>query len=274
MRGLLHRPDRMARLLVGCVAGLLALGPVVAQEEAGDDAEAAGGSRTIEIAVDPAGGPLTLEEDLQAAAEAWREAGADGLELRIDEDADTLVRYGDPERLGPDTISLTLRRSEDAGLEVHLHPSLVGRHPGALAHVLGRLAGLEPGDTGVMDPALSEDGPASPTEADVAAWEDQAAFAPEDLNRDGVVDVYDLMLLGEAFGTRDVGAAEDLDGSGTVDDADLERLREAYQFLPPDPEGRPAGAPVPSETEDDDAPEGDGDGGGDAPEGDDDASSP
>ncbi len=43
-----------------------------------------------------------------------------------------------------------------------------------------------------------------------------------DLNQDGVVDLRDLLVLGQRFGTTDTGA--DLNGSGTVDAADLTLL--------------------------------------------------
>lgn len=76
-------------------------------------------------------------------------------------------------------------------------------------------------------------GVAAPTPVDVEALRQLRVFAPEDINRDGVVDFYDLAELAQAYGSRGVNLAADLNGDGVVDDADLEALRRAYRFSPP-----------------------------------------
>ena len=101
-----------------------------------------------------------------------------------------------------------------------------------LLHDLGVLIGLPEGGQGVMASTVMP-GATAPAPADVEALRALQVFRPEDINRDGVIDFYDLAALAEAFGTRGVNLAADLNGDGVVDQADLETLRRAYQFLPP-----------------------------------------
>jgi formylglycine-generating enzyme required for sulfatase activity len=44
---------------------------------------------------------------------------------------------------------------------------------------------------------------------------------PSDVNRDGVVDIFDLVLVGNALGTAGIGISADVDGNGLVDVFDL-----------------------------------------------------
>lgn len=247
----------LARLLLLLGLTTCAAGGVWAQNEADGASGGADGNGVagplLNVRVDPAGGPLTLEEDLHEALAAWQDAGAEELSLEVEDEADDRVLYGDPDRLGPDVVSLTLRRSDRPGVELRMHPRGGDRLRAALLHELGRLAGLERSGQGVLDPALREDGPVAPTEDDVQLWRERAAFAPEDLNRDGVVDFHDLARLAEAYGNRGVRLPEDLDGSGVVDEGDLERLRGAYRFLAPSPE--PPQAAPDEAPQDADAPE-------------------
>ena len=150
------------------------------------------------------------------------------------------MRYGDATRFGPDTVSLTLSSNEGAGenaqrLTVLVNPDTPELRPAALLHEAGILIGvpasLTPAD--VMNPALTPDAPAELTEADRAAVVSLETFVPEDLNRDGVVDFYDLTRFGAAFGQTGVNVEGDFNGDGTVDEADLALLEAAYVFAPP-----------------------------------------
>jgi len=198
-------------------------------------------AKTVTYVVEDGGGPLLLSTVTAEAAAAWTEATDGSALFSFDEGASNVVRYGEAALFGPDALSLTLARTDEAGrstLEARIAPQAGDARRAALLHELGVLLGLPEGSGGVMafavDPSVS-----APTAADVAAFVAQRSFVPEDLNRDGVVDFYDLEAFGRAFGVSGVNVPADFDGSGLVDAEDLERLRAAYQFTPPreDPPG-------------------------------------
>ncbi len=198
----------------------------------------------VSFSVDESGGPLLLSTAVGSAARAW-ETAAPGLVTFVDADAAAepeapatgsaathLIAYGDPNLFGPDALSFTLVRAGTAATEVLVSPS-AGEllHP-VLLHELGVLAGLPEGGAGVMASAVTADATA-PAPVDVEALRALQVFRPEDINRDGVVDFYDLAALAEAFGSRGVNLAADVNGDGVVDDRDLAAVQRAYQFLPP-----------------------------------------
>lgn len=198
----------------------------------------------VSFSVDESGGPLLLSTAVGSAARAW-ETAAPGLVTFVDADAAAepeapatgsaathLIAYGDPNLFGPDALSFTLVRTGTAATEVLVSPS-AGEllHP-VLLHELGVLAGLPEGGAGVMASAVTA-GATAPAPVDVEALRALQVFRPEDINRDGVVDFYDLAALAEAFGSRGVNLAADVNGDGVVDDRDLAAVQRAYQFLPP-----------------------------------------
>lgn len=187
----------------------------------------------------PSGGPLDLEERVAAAVAAW--AGAEGLapsgvegvrvEARLAADADTVIGYGSAAAFGPDTHSLTVARTE-AGrrtLEVRLNPASPLRER-ALLHEVGILLGLSPSDRGIMNPRFTDDTPSAPTEEDFSALRARLLQVPEDINRDGVVDFYDLWLLAQSFGRSGINLPADINRDGVVDRDDLALLQAAYVF--------------------------------------------
>jgi len=201
--------------------------------------------------VDISGGPLTLAEEIQAAFNTWLEPADVGLTAQQDEAADTLIRYGEVPRFGPDTLSLTLQQQGDndnSVVEVLLNPQSYRDNPATLLHETGLLLGLPAGQSGVMNPALSSESPQAPDEVDRAALAELQSFAPEDLTRDGVVDFYDLAALAKSFGRQGVNLPADLDSSGTVDAQDIEVLKASYTFTPPSP--TPPEPPAPASTGD------------------------
>jgi hypothetical protein len=184
--------------------------------------------------VDASGGPSSLADDLTAAIAAWTKAAPDLAKLSIDPKAASTVGYAAPARLGPDTFSLDLRVPGRDGVEVHVASGAPAAHPMVLLHEVGVLLGLPEGGSGVMAyavPASNE--PTAPTAADVQVLKAQRTYAPEDLNRDGKVDFYDLVLFGQAFGTQGVNLPADFNGDGRVDRQDLAMLESAYTFAPP-----------------------------------------
>lgn len=192
----------------------------------------------VRYAVDESGGPLLLSTAVNRAAAAWEAAASGAVELAPAEPDEAgsapvhEVGYGPAELFGPDALSLTLSRSGSAGTEVLVSPSAGSLLEPVLVHELGVLIGLPETDAGVMSHAVVA-GAVAPTEADVAALDALRTFRPEDLNRDGVVDFYDLDVLARSFGASGVNLAADLNGDGQVDAADLALLEAAYRFLPP-----------------------------------------
>lgn len=183
--------------------------------------------------VEAAGGPTSLAEEVAEALAAWLDGSELGLEPVEEPGADRVVAFGDPALFGPDTLSLTVQRGgEVAAL---LHPARYREAPAVLLHEVGAVLGAPSAAAGVMAAAIVDGAPTEPTEGDLAALRDARRFAPEDLTRDGVVDLYDLAALAESFGRRGVNLPADIDGDGVVGREDLARLQAAYRFLPPAP---------------------------------------
>ena len=187
--------------------------------------------------IDSEGGPDTLRERVGRAYTEWTSVDGTEVGARETDDAPNVIRYGDGNRFGPDTLSLTVQRSPDPKTEVLLNPTEPNDR--SLTHELGLLAGLSPDPSarGVMNPAVPQEADAELSPTDEAALRALAAFVAEDVNKDGVVDFYDLADLGAAFGETGVSLAEDIDNDGVVNRADLDLLRAAYTF------GAPAEAP-------------------------------
>lgn len=206
-----------------------------------EPATTAAPATVVSYVVDESGGPLLLSAAVMAAAQAWQDAAPEAV-LFVDADtaegseaaaaATHRLAYGEPGLFGPDAVSFTLLRSSDPATEVLLSPSAGAALTPALLHELGVLMGLPEAGDGVMAATMLP-GATAPTPADLEALRALRVYRPEDLNRDGVVDFYDLAVLAEAYGTQGVNMAADLDGDGVVGEADLELLRQAYQFLPP-----------------------------------------
>jgi hypothetical protein len=194
--------------------------------------------------VDDEGGPLTLAEDLAAAADAWTAAAArleEELVVAESAEAASVFRYADAERMGPDLVSLTLIPRGTEGLTVLLNPELYRRYPSALLHELGLLIGLPTTPEGVMNPLLEPDDVTSASAAFSAALDEEVLAALEelgsrvegDINGDGEVGLEDLAELGRAYGRRGLNLPADLNGDGEVGADDVELLRTAYRFTTP-----------------------------------------
>lgn len=215
--------------------------PDTADDPAGQQAQSQA-PIVVRYSVDESGGPLLLSSAVASAAQAWSAAApeavtfqaADGQTAEADGATSSVHRiaYGDVGLFGPDALSFTLLHPGSSATEVLVSPTAGDMLTPVLLHELGVLAGLPEGGEGVMASAVPA-GVAAPTPVDVEALRQLRVFAPEDINRDGVVDFYDLAELAQAYGSRGVNLAADLNGDGVVDDADLEALRRAYRFSPP-----------------------------------------
>ena len=84
-----------------------------------------------------------------------------------------------------------------------------------------------------MSGLISPSSPSEITITDIAAYWDLTKFAIEDLNKDGVVDFYDLTILASSYSSEGINLAADLNSDGTVDRLDLNLLAEVYSFTPP-----------------------------------------
>jgi hypothetical protein len=236
---------------------------------------AAGTATAQTVRIDATGGPLTLEEDVQAAIDAWQRVAEPALALAQSDDGEEgaiAIRYADTVRLGPDTLALTLQR-QTAGsapeIEIVLDPSGYRRSPATIVHELGTVLGLGASDerTSVMRPAQSSSSPSEPSAEDADALAILRAAVPEDVNRDGSVDFYDLAALAAAFGAQGINLPADVDGNGRVEQADVDALREAYRFTPPSrtSPGEPAPQPAPDDLPELDPPPGTGSDEGEPP---------
>jgi hypothetical protein len=186
----------------------------------------------LELTVDAAGGPLTLEDDVAAALADWRAAGVEVDEAEVS----VAVRYGDRVRFGPDVQAWVLLRGGLDG-EARTYEILVAPDATAVRAALIPAFGVALGGSfgaGAFDPVLDRAGPRLPSEADGAVLEARRTAVIGDLTGDGRVGFEDLLLMAAAYGRRGVNLAADLDADGVVDAADLDLLRERYGFEPPD----------------------------------------
>lgn len=196
-------------------------------------AATAGPAYALELTVDAAGGPLTLEDDVAAALADWGAAGVDADEVA----ATVLVRYGDTMRFGPDVQAWVLLRgaaeSGERSFEVWVAPTATDVRA-ALIPAFGVVLGGSLG-TGAFDPVLDPAGPRSPTEDEGAGLEARRTAVLGDLTGDGRVGFEDLLLMAASYGRRGVNLPADLNADGVVDGADIDVLRERYAFEPLDP---------------------------------------
>jgi len=219
-----------------------------ADEDADEDGRAgeaappgpAGPPTPIELRVDVPDDEA-LRSALDDATRAWTDVGVP-LRLVIDDEASDRVRIGSLAAFGSDGLAYSRRVADRDGVELLLRPGPDGRRVDVLARELGRWLGL-PDDgplgrerdvaaDGVRTGLFPADALLLPDPQDAAALLRVRSGRPEDLDGDGVVDLYDLALLAEAYGSVGTRLRADLDGSGRVDDADVDRLEEAYEFLP------------------------------------------
>lgn len=196
-----------------------------------------------DLQVDPSGGPLVLIDHVDAVLADWSAAGADveGTDRTV------VVRYGDPDRLGPDAIALVVVRPDAGSYEVLVHPNRDGVRA-ALVPAFGVVLGGMPG-VGALDPRIDSVAPLVPSTADVAMLRAARPDVPGDLDGDGRVDFEDLLRLAAAYDQQGINLPEDLDGDGVVGDADLDLLRERYTFEPStSTDDAPAEGVAPAET--------------------------
>jgi hypothetical protein len=178
--------------------------------------------------------------DSEVLAEALDEALAqwisldDTLAAELRPDGLHIFRFGDTDRFPPGTHSLTVQRQQPSGRTVESLLRQGGeRLEQALLHEVGIMFGLPVAEAGIMNPRFNEETPPLLGETERETLETLEQFEREDINRDGVVDFYDLVQLARAFGRQGVNLPEDLNQDGVVDERDLELLRQRYTFTPP-----------------------------------------
>ena len=188
----------------------------------------------ITYRVDPNGGPLTLAEDVAKAFSSWLELD-ETLEAEVGTNATNVFVYDDVSLLGPDTLSMTVQEQTNTrSLSVRLNPDADALMPGVLLHETGVLLGLETiRGNAVMNPMKTASSPTELQSGDISTYEAFRDFVAEDVNRDGAVDFYDLVLLSQNYGRADFNNPADLNDDGLIDEQDVELLRNAYTFTPP-----------------------------------------
>ena len=190
-------------------------------------------SFAINYNVDSTNGPETLEQDIKTAFEQWSNVEGGNFRADLNEEASTLITYGDREFLGPDVVSLGLSKLEDGEQNtiILFNPdsNLLST---AFLHETGSLAGLSVGE-GIMNPKLTANSPIELSDSDKQALVNLALLVPEDINRDGEVNFYDLFELSKVFGPQGINTPADINKDGTVDEEDLDLLKAAYTFSSP-----------------------------------------
>ncbi len=85
----------------------------------------------------------------------------------------------------------------------------------------------------VMNPSISPDDSTELGDAEKQLIERLQLFAKQDINKDGVVNFYDLVALSQAFGRTDVNDPADINKDGVVDQGDVDELQKVYTFSDP-----------------------------------------
>jgi hypothetical protein len=100
-----------------------------------------------------------------------------------------------------------------------------------------------------MNPSISPDDSTELGEFEQQLVDQLQLFVSQDINRDGVVNFYDLVALSQAFGRRDVNDPADINRDGIVDQADVDELQSVYTFSDPS-ETAPGSSPTTEEPTD------------------------
>jgi hypothetical protein len=107
----------------------------------------------------------------------------------------------------------------------------------------------------VMNPSIAPDDSVELGDFERQLLERLELFVSEDINRDGVVNFYDLVALAQAFGRSGVNDPADINRDGLIDQQDVEALRSAYTFSDPS-ETAPGSSPTTEPTDGTTPPEG------------------
>lgn len=203
------------------------------RDEAGDtnpspEDEAPSGAQAFVLSVAAKNG---LGDNIEAAAEAWQDAGVD-VGVEVNEEAPDRFEVGPDARFGAGVLSLSLRATSDDGRRVLLNPNGTRLRSTVVATELAFLAGVQPQPSGWLSGEVPSDAGSTPSEADASALRAALGRIPEDVNNDGRVDFYDLVQVASKVGQTGPNVLEDIDGSGTVDRDDIEQLKTRYEFSP------------------------------------------
>lgn len=98
----------------------------------------------------------------------------------------------------------------------------------------------------VMNPSISPDDSTELGDFEKQLIDNLQLFVSQDINRDGVVNFYDLVALSQAFGRRDVNDPADINKDGIVDQGDVDELQSVYTFSDPS-ETAPGSSPTTEE---------------------------
>lgn len=230
----------MKRLMVIAILGF-----ALAQETEAPTTEAPSDAPRAVIGYQVQGPDSELLADaVEEALAQWQSLDAT-LAAELRPDGQHVFRFGSAERFPPGTHSLTVQRQQGGRRTIESVLRQEGeRFEQALLHEVGIMFGLPTAEVGIMSPRFSDETSPLLGETERETLETLEQFEREDINRDGVVDFYDLVLLARAFGRQGVNLPEDLNQDGVVDERDLELLRQRYTFTPPSPD--PPGSDVPA----------------------------
>ncbi len=103
--------------------------------------------------VDPAGGPETLSTEVKESFDAWVALSSKIEVSETEENPEANFQYGDTERFGPDTLSLTVQRQTDTRSILYLISPNAENRIRILLHETGIAIGLTPQIPGTPTPA-------------------------------------------------------------------------------------------------------------------------
>jgi hypothetical protein len=100
----------------------------------------------------------------------------------------------------------------------------------------------------VMNPSISPDDRIELGEVEKQLVERLQLFVSQDINKDSVVNFYDLVALSQAFGRSGVNDPADINKDGLIDQRDVDELQKIYTFSDPS-ENAPGSSPTSEGTE-------------------------
>ncbi len=201
----------------------------------------------IELSYKVSGENSTFLSDIEDAFMTWQSASVGAIEASQSASATLTFVPANDALLGPDVMTLKVKEqnlisndvsAEQARLTTTILVNEVFRespnlYKSALLHEVGVLVGIPLSASGVMQRGLTELIEPSVSLSEARALEVQASAAKEDVNRDGVVDFYDLVELAKNHSEFPQNFSADITGDGKVDAEDVNALQAAYTFSDP-----------------------------------------
>ena len=183
-----------------------------------------------------------FSEAIARAFSTWQAVEGSQIDLtqQAGENAETpttIFRNSTSDAFGPDILAISsVERQNDQSRFVVEVKAGIDDLDRVLLHETAMSVDLRSASEGVLDPRVESGETASLSPSDERSLSELYSYAQEDLNKDGVVDFYDLGEFASFFNREGSRIAADFNNDFVVNQEDLDRLIAQYQFSPPQAE--------------------------------------